>query len=216
MARNTSIVTRRGAARPAAMATPMNGAVQGVATTHRQQAGEEAAELHRPRGAGLASVRTRPLPTCEHAGQIQPDGEQQPRHGGDEHRRLELEAPAGGGAGRAGRQQRRAERGEGDQHAGGIGDRLPTRLAPRDAPARPTTFSASTGNTQGIRFRIRPPSNASTSDPLEAHCGRRRRDRAGLGVHRDVGLQPASVAHRQDAGQAACSRGMPCPGAGRG
>ena len=33
MARNTSIVTAGGAARPAAIATPMNGAVQGVATT---------------------------------------------------------------------------------------------------------------------------------------------------------------------------------------
>ena len=61
MARNTSIVTAGGAASPAAMATPMNGAVQGVATT---TASNPVKKL--PRCPGRAArpwpVRIRPLP----------------------------------------------------------------------------------------------------------------------------------------------------------
>ena len=61
MARNTSIVTAGGAARPAAMATPMNGAVHGVATT---TASSPVKKL--PSWPGRAArpwpVRTRPVP----------------------------------------------------------------------------------------------------------------------------------------------------------
>ena len=96
------------------------------------------------------------------AGQIQPDGEQQPGHRGDEHRRLELEPPPGRRPRGARRQQGRAENGERHQHAGGVGDGLP-RALPRAAPASPTTFNASTGNTHGIRLRISPPRKATPS-----------------------------------------------------
>ena len=167
------MVTAGGAASPAAMATPMNGAVQGVATTHRQQAGEEAADM-----AG-ACRQALPGPhqagaDLEHAGQVQPDREQQPGHGGDEHRRLELEAPARRRAGRPRRQQRRAERRERHQHARRC--RRPRASVPCRARRRPepTTFIASTGNTQGIRLRISPPRNASPSmrcRPRRAGCG---------------------------------------------
>ena len=116
------------------MATPMNGAVQGVATT---TASRPVKKLPRWPGRVREAVAGahQAGADLEDAGQVQPDREQQPGHGGDEHRRLELEPPAGGGAGGARGQQRGAQRGERDQHAGGIGHGLPR--APCRAPRRP-------------------------------------------------------------------------------
>ena len=120
---------------------------------------------------------------------------------GDEHRRLELEPPArppcprrappaGPRPGRRRPPARRPYR------------RRPASAPwPRAAPASPTTFNASTGNTQGIRLRISPPRNASPSMRCRLHRRRLRRHRAGGSVQRDVGLQAAPVADRQDARQ---------------
>jgi hypothetical protein len=64
---------------------------------------------------------------------------------------------------RAGQQQR-AQRGEGQHHAGGVGQAAEAVGAPVIGVAgEATTLMASTGNTQGIRFRIRPPSSAPSS-----------------------------------------------------
>ncbi len=66
-----------------------------------------------------------------------------------------------------------AQRQERQHHAGGVGQRRPCGGRARSSAWRvkPTTLIASTGNTQGMRLRIRPPSSAPSSaatKPIEA------------------------------------------------
>ena len=74
-------------------------------------------------GAGQAE------PELEHAGQVQPDHEEEPGHRRDRERRLELEAPTRRAARRAEREQGRGHGGEGGEHAGDIEPRLDPHAA---------------------------------------------------------------------------------------
>ena len=113
----------------------------------------------------------------EHAGQVQRDQREQRGQRRHDHGRLQLEAPAELLAGRAQRQHHAAQREERQR------PRRPCRRAPpmrwprRSSACRvkPTTLIASTGNTQGIRFRIRPPSSAPSERRPAGRCDAARR-----------------------------------------
>ena len=126
------MVSAGGAANPAAIATLMNGAVQGVATS---TASRPVKKLPRcpPRAASALPVPAMPAPTSNTPDRFSPDPEQQPGHGRHEHRRGELEPPAGRRPGRPRRQQHAGKRGEGRQHAGGVEQGMGPCLAARGA-----------------------------------------------------------------------------------
>jgi hypothetical protein len=105
-----------GAAKAKARAVPMKGAVQGLATTHREHAGEEIAGRAAAFGELLAgSGQSRA--DLEYAGQVQADGGHHIGQCRDHHRLLQLEAPAQREAGAAQRERQAADRGEAHQHA---------------------------------------------------------------------------------------------------
>ena len=159
MTRNTSTVTGGGAARPAAIATAMNGAVQGVATSTASAPVKKLPQCP-SRPARPPPMPATPPPICEHAGQVQPDREQQPRHRGDEDRRGELKSPSRRRAGRAGDQQRERDAGERGHHPAGVSDRMCARPAARQAGAR-----------------IRPPSSPGSGTHTASDSGSGRPER---------------------------------------
>ena len=198
-ARNTSMVTAGGAARPAAMATPMNGAVQGVATTHRQQAGEETAEMApcappdpdpcRPgrRQSGTRPDRLRPTANSSHAIAATNTGD----WNWNPH---PAAAPAARAASSAARQ---------------AGKRAPAHRRCRQQPAserRRTALPRQTHRLQrqhrkyaGHQVEYHPAKERQPKHALQPHHRRWRRHDARCRAHRDVRLQPATVAHRQHA-----------------
>ena len=164
------------------MATPMNGAVQGVATSTASSPVKKLPVCPGRAARPLAGA-ARPAPNSEHAGQVEPDSEQQPGHGRDEHRGLELESPAGALT------RRRAppaapRRGQRTPPA-----RRPYRRPPASAPAacRPLPASADRLHRQhreDARHQVEDQS-AQESQPQKApetHGRRSRRHGAGRGA----------------------------------
>ena len=90
---------------------------------HREQAGEKAANMAAGARQTVACARNARV-DFEQAGKVQAQPEQQPAHGDDEDRRLELESPSRRHARRAQDQQQAAERRKGDEDAERIADRV--------------------------------------------------------------------------------------------
>jgi hypothetical protein len=110
----------------------MKGAVQGLATTHREHAGEEIAGRAAAFGELLpGSAQSRA--DLEYTGQVQADGGHHIGQCRDHHRLLQLEAPAQREAGAAQRERQAADRGEAHQHA----QRVPERAGLGVATAAP-------------------------------------------------------------------------------
>ena len=101
---------------------PMKGAVQGEAIDHGQHAGQEIVGHRVPR-LRAAQRGGRDPAELEHAGQVQADQREQRGQRRHDGRRLQLEAPAQLLAGRSQREHGAAERQEGQDDAGGVGQR---------------------------------------------------------------------------------------------
>ncbi len=149
-------------------AAPTAAAMNGARARGRHQRGQDAGEERRPQAVALGQGITDARETSahfEHARQVEPHGEQQINHEGDEQRRLQLEAPADLLPARA---QSRAARAasasiEAITPAANISPLARTAAGCVLAcSTRPIALMDRTGNTQGIRFRISPPRTASS------------------------------------------------------
>ena len=182
----------------------MNGAVQGEATATASTpvsavVGDRVARTQRRQAARQQRARTRTRPS-----RFRPISANSTASAGDEHRRLQLEAPAELVAARAQRQQQAGERDERQHDAGGVGQALASDAARRcrARPAKPSTLSDSTGNTHGIRFSSRPPMSANASDSSSGTglppAGRG----AGIGAARSSARPPPAAPLRAPAVEA--------------
>ena len=131
---------------------------------HREKPGEETADGP-PRAAKLPPPLTKPPPISNTPERFKPTGGEEEGHGGDENRRLEVEAPSGERAGRPEGEERDAEPGEGEEHAERVGEGLRAHGAAfmPESFATATALIANIGKTQGIRLRMIPPRKAKAS-----------------------------------------------------
>ena len=163
---------RRGLAQGEAQRGGHEGHGAGRGDNDGQHAGEEGARRAAARGQALADAGEAAA-DLEHAGEVQADHEEEIGDQQREDRRLELEAPGHLADAGADRDDDGGHGGEGDQHARRIGKAVaPHARRGRGRPAARSAaaFMASTGNTQGIRFRISPPSSANSSAWTSDSC----------------------------------------------